>query len=56
MDFSVYVCASQLAAPARTRTVMSHVHDWVRARRRGVLGTFVAVLGAFLMTTGMAHV
>ena len=54
--FAEIPLASQLAAPARTRTVMSHVHDWVRARRRGVLGAFVAVLGVFLMTTGLGHV
>jgi Sap, sulfolipid-1-addressing protein len=47
--------ACQLAAPARTRAVMSHVHDWVKARRRQVLGVIVALLGVFLMTTGMGH-
>lgn len=45
-----------LAAPARTGAVMSRVHDWVQARRRAVLGLAVAVLGVFLMTTGMGHV
>lgn len=45
-----------LAAPARTGALMSRAHDWVRARRRAVLGVVVAALGVFLMTTGMGHV
>jgi hypothetical protein len=45
-----------LAAPARTGAMMSRVQDWVQARRRAVLGVVVAVLGVFLMTTGMGHV
>lgn len=45
-----------LAAPVRTRALMSRVHDWVRARRRAVLGVIVAALGVFLLTTGMGHV
>ena len=45
-----------LAAPARTGATMSRVHDWVQARRRAVLGIVVAVLGVFLMTTGLGHV
>ena len=48
--------AGHVAAPARTRAVMSHVHDWIMARRRGMLGAIVAVLGVFLVTTGMGHV
>src|SRR5271169_600664 len=48
--------ACQLAAPASTGAVMSRVHDWVKARRRAVLGVIVALLGVFLMTTGVAHV
>jgi len=48
--------ASQLAAPARTRAVMTQVHDWVKARRRAVLGVVVAVLGVCLMTSGMGYV
>jgi hypothetical protein len=46
----------QLVAPARTGAMMSRVHDWVQARRRAVLGAVVAVLGVFLMTTGLGHV
>lgn len=45
-----------LAAPARTRALTSRVHDWVRARRRAVLGVIVAALGVFLMTSGLGHV
>ncbi len=56
LAFAEIPIASQLAAPARTRAVMSHVHDWVLARRRAVLGLIVAVLGVFLMTSGLGHV
>jgi hypothetical protein len=54
--FAEIPLVSQLASPARTRAVMSYVHDWVRARSRAVLGVVVAVLGICLVTTGMAHV
>jgi hypothetical protein len=56
LAFAEIPLATQLAAPARTRAVMSQVHDWVKARRRAVLGIIVAVLGVLLMTTGMGHV
>jgi hypothetical protein len=56
LAFAEIPLASHLAAPARTSAVMSRVHDWVRARRRAVLGAIVAVLGVFLMTAGMGHV
>jgi len=56
LAFAEIPLACHLAAPARTRAVMSHVHDWVKARRREVLGVILAVFGAFLMTTGMGHV
>ena len=56
LAFAEIPLVSQLAAPARTRAVMSQVHEWVKARRRAVLGVIVAVLGVFLMTTGMGHV
>ena len=48
--------ASQLAAPARTGEVMSQVHGWVKARRQQVFAVVIALLGVFLMTTGMGHV
>jgi hypothetical protein len=48
--------ASQLAAPATTGAVMSRVHSWVKARRQQVFAVVVALLGVFLMTTGMGHV
>jgi hypothetical protein len=54
--FAEIPLVSQLAAPAKTRAVMSRVHDWARARWRAVLGAVVAVLGICLLTTGMAHV
>ena len=56
LAFAEIPLATQLAAPARTRAVMSQVHDWVKARRRAVLGIIVAVLGVLLMTTGIGHV
>jgi len=48
--------ACQWAAPAKTRAAMSRVHEWVRARRREVLGTLVAVLGIFLTASGLGYV
>jgi hypothetical protein len=56
LAFAEIPLATQLAAPARTRAVMSQVHDWVQARWRAVLGVIVATLGILLMTTGMGHV
>jgi Sap, sulfolipid-1-addressing protein len=56
LAFAEIPLATQLAAPARTRAVMSQVHDWVQARWRAVLGVIVAALGVLLMTTGMGHV
>lgn len=56
LAFAEIPLATQLAAPAQTRAVMSQVHDWVKARRRAVLGVIVAVLGVLLMTSGMGHV
>src|SRR5262249_8290465 len=45
LAFAEIPLACQLAAPARTGAVMSRVHEWVKARRRAVLGVVVAVLG-----------
>jgi hypothetical protein len=56
LAFAEIPLAAQLAAPGRTRTAMSRVHDWVQARWRAVLGIIVALLGVFLMTSGMGHV
>lgn len=56
LAFAEVPLVCHLAAPARTRELMSRVHDWVRARRRAVLGVIVAALGVFLMTTGLGHV
>jgi hypothetical protein len=47
--------ASQLAAPVRTGEVMSQVHSWVKARRQQVFALVIALLGVFLLTTGMGH-
>ncbi len=48
--------ASQLAAPVKTGEAMSQAHAWVKARRRQVFALIVAVVGVFLMTTGIGHV
>jgi hypothetical protein len=48
--------ASQLAAPAKTGEVMSQVHGWVKTRRQQLFAVVIAVLGVFLMTSGMGHV
>jgi hypothetical protein len=44
---------SQLAAPARTGQIMSAVHGWVKARRQQTFAVVIAMLGIFLMTSGM---
>ncbi|OBK44121.1 GAP family protein [Mycobacterium sp. 1081908.1] len=56
LAFAEVPLVCHLAAPTRTGAMMARVHDWVRARRRAVLGVVVAVLGICLMTTGMGHV
>ena len=56
LAFAEIPIVSHLAAPAQTRAVMARVHDWVRARRRMVVGGIVAVLGVFLVTSGMGQV
>jgi hypothetical protein len=56
LAFAEVPLVCHLAAPERTRALMSRVRDWVEARRRAVLGVIVAALGVFLMTTGMGHV
>ena len=56
LAFAEIPIVSYLAAPARTSAVMARVHDWVRARRRVVVGGIVAALGVFLVTTGMGQV
>jgi hypothetical protein len=48
--------ASQLAAPEKTGEVMSQVYAWVKARRNRVAAVIIALLGVFLMTTGMGHI
>ncbi|MBW0013969.1 GAP family protein [Mycobacterium sp.] len=56
LAFAEIPLISQLAAPGRTLAVMSRVHEWVKARRRAVLGLIVALLGVFLMSSGLGHV
>jgi hypothetical protein len=56
LAFAEVPLVCHLAAPARTRALMTRVHDWVAARRRAVLAVVVAALGFFLLTTGMGHV
>jgi hypothetical protein len=47
---------ARLAVPAKTHAVMSDIHDWVSAHRRGVFGAVVALLGVFLVAAGMSHI
>jgi hypothetical protein len=47
---------NQLAAPTKTHAVMQRVHNWVRTRRRRVLAVIIAVVGAYLVTTGVGSV
>jgi hypothetical protein len=35
---------------------MQRVHNWVRTRRRRVLAVIIAVVGAYLVTTGVGGV
>lgn len=44
---------SSLAAPARTRIVMLHLHDWMRTRRRVIFAAMLAAVGVLLLTTGV---
>ena len=46
---------SQLTAPAKTCQAVAAVHGWVKARRQQVFGFVVAMLGVFLMTSGMGY-
>lgn len=47
--------ASQLAAPAKTGQIMSAVQGWVTARRQQIFALVVAMLGLFLMSSGIGH-
>lgn len=44
---------SCLATPAKTHAVMLRLHDWTAARRRVILAVGVAIVGTFLVFTGM---
>jgi hypothetical protein len=46
---------SQLAAPAKTGQIMSAMNGWVKARRQQVFAVVIALLGVFLMTSGMGY-
>ncbi|HTI74282.1 MAG TPA: GAP family protein, partial [Mycobacterium sp.] len=46
---------SCLATPAKTHAVMLRLHDWTQARRRVILSVGVAVVGIFLVATGMGN-
>lgn len=56
LAFAEIPLVCHLTAPARTGAMMSRIRDWVQARRRAALVVIVAVLGVFLMTSGMGHV
>lgn len=42
-----------LIAPARTEAIMSNLQTWMRVHRRRVFAIGFAVLGAYLVTTGL---
>ncbi|WP_197717811.1 GAP family protein [Mycobacterium basiliense] len=56
LSFVELPLASQLAAPTRTSQIMSVVHGWVKARRQQFFAVIIALLGVFLMTSGIGHV
>jgi hypothetical protein len=41
-----------LIAPQRTRTAMSNLHNWIRARRRHEVAGLLAVVGVVLVAAG----
>ena len=43
-----------LLAPDRTRTTLSALHDWLRARRRGEVSAVLAAVGVVLLVVGIA--
>lgn len=45
----------RLAAPAKTDQVMSAVTRWAAARRQQLFGVVIALLGAFLLSRGLAY-
>jgi hypothetical protein len=47
---------SALAAPAKTHAIMLQVHNWLLNRGRRLLPVILAVVGVFLVTTGMGSV
>ncbi|WP_207569168.1 GAP family protein [Mycobacterium decipiens] len=55
LAFVEFPLASQLTAPAKTGQVLSAVHCWVKSRRQQVFAVVIAMLGAFLMASGMGH-
>ena len=43
-----------LVAPAKTRSVMTAMHGWIRSRRRPEVAALLAVVGCFLLGAGIA--
>jgi hypothetical protein len=54
--FAEIPLVSALAAPAKTNAITLQVHNWLLDRGRRVLPVILAVVGAFLVTTGMGSV
>jgi hypothetical protein len=46
---------SCLATPAKTHAMMLRLHAWTQARRRIILAIGVAVVGIFMVATGMGN-
>lgn len=45
-----------LATPAKTQAVTMQLHDWICAHRRPMSSCIAAVMGVFLLTTGVANI
>lgn len=46
---------SQLISPAKTQVVVTHVHDWLRARRRPIFIFLLSVIGVLMVAKGLAR-
>ncbi|BBX97124.1 GAP family protein [Mycobacterium lacus] len=46
---------SQLVAPAKTCQALTVAHGWVKGRRQQLFAVVIAMLGVFLVTSGMGY-
>jgi len=47
---------SHMVAPAKSQVIMLQVDSWLRARRRALFASILAVVGAYLVATGVGIV